>query len=137
MRVNFKELEQKAPGLLQRSPGFEYVFLPFGGFNADAIRAEKPGESLKFSFTGDHIVLTFHTHAWSGTANLVLNGTQFDWPVYSAEHGFSACKISSNGNARVDVEIRSGTSRPEGSKGDQVWLALVEFSDVQDWQKAP
>lgn len=135
MRLNFKELEQQAAGLLQKSPGFQYVFLPFGGFNADALRAEQADETVKFAFSGDHIILTFHTHAWCSSALLVLNGTQVEWPVHSAEHGYTACKIASNGNPKVDVEIRSSSKRPAGAKGDQLWLVMIEFSDRQEWQR--
>jgi len=80
----------------------------------------EPASELTFAIEGDHIILLFWAHTWSGFARVLVNGIEHLVNLFSKQGGFSRIEIAGNVAGANEVRISRTDRRDPRSVADQV-----------------
>lgn len=132
MRWLSRQLSDQARHAFQFSPEFTFVYVNFGGANADMLTTAASGQTLHLEASGPWVRLVFHVHAWSGAIKIIVNGREQVLDLYAPEHGFREVLIDTVDDKKV-IDIVTGAPANKLAKGNQVWLAAIDFAEKQSW----
>lgn len=132
MRWLVRQLQQQAGAAFRSSGGFEWVHLPVDPIHADALVCRQGQGSIELVADGE-VTLLFHTHAWCGSVHLQVDDVERVESLYSESHGFRQIRIPARQGA-THIVLRAGAPAEAAAKGNEVWLAAVDFAGDQQWQ---
>ena len=132
MRWLVRQLHELSGAAFRSSGDFQWVHLPVDPIQADALVLRQGQGSIELVASGE-VTLLFHTHAWCGSVRLQVNETERVESLYSEHHGFRKITIpASQGGTRL--VLSTGAPAEPLAKGNEVWLAAVDFATEQPWQ---